>query len=305
MRAPTEVHLSDFDGWVELNRAVKQFRDEVAKLLPVSSVQQDPNVRQENVDLKNASAAALSWLAGSKIEVRLRDGYRRDAGAVPCGYWETPIGPRSLITGVVQIGAVTGIAMVPRAIVDLKDQYLDELHQSLRWRGGAQPSDEQAGLPKSGPPMADFRDSRKELDPVKRLVRETEVAEYQRQIAEGKVAPPVERPPTLARVPELGSKSPGQLAQVQESEAGIAGTASTRQHGPPPTRTRIEDAAARLIDGGLVPGQTIQWEPFRTQLCKAIGVPLKQRGYSLDTIQAAVKILLKNRNTESTESTES
>jgi hypothetical protein len=107
--------LSDLDGWVELNRAVKEFRDEVAKLLPVPSVQDDA-VLKENADLKNASTEVISWLTDGKVEARVK------GRPVPCGYWQTPMAPGSLIRGVVQIGAVTGIAMVPMGIVDLVDR---------------------------------------------------------------------------------------------------------------------------------------------------------------------------------------
>jgi hypothetical protein len=75
--------------------------------------------------------------------------------------------------------------------------------------------------------------------------------------------------------------------------------------GPASTANSIQIAAERLFASGQVPGRTITWKEFQTALCKEVGVKTDQRGYSLDTIQAAVRPHLQRiRDSENAESTE-
>jgi hypothetical protein len=102
------------------------------------------------------------------------------------------------------------------------------------------------------------------------------------------------------------------IAELLEAHAGgidsvsiPAESPSKARPGPIPTADRIETAARELLAAGHVPAQTITWEQFRTELCKKLNVKPEQRGYSLDTIQAAVRPLLSAAQvTEGTESTE-
>jgi hypothetical protein len=66
-----------------------------------------------------------------------------------------------------------------------------------------------------------------------------------------------------------------------------------RRPGPTATARGIQIAAQRLFTAGEIPGRTITWKRFHVAICKEIGVNTDQRGYSLDTIQAAVRPLLK------------
>jgi hypothetical protein len=62
-----------------------------------------------------------------------------------------------------------------------------------------------------------------------------------------------------------------------------------RRPGPISTANSIQTVAERLFASGQMPGRTVTWKEFQTTLCKEIGVKAGQRGYSLDTIQAAVR----------------
>jgi hypothetical protein len=96
-------------------------------------------------------------------------------------------------------------------------------------------------------------------------------------------------------------------AHTGESDSTRKPTGNSRRArpGPIPTADRIETAARELLAAGHVPAQTITWEQFRTELCKKLNVKPEQRGYSLDTIQDAVRPLLSAAQvTEGTESTE-
>jgi len=95
--------------------------------------------------------------------------------------------------------------------------------------------------------------------------------------------------------------------------SGETPTAPRRRPGPSPTVDRIKEAGQTLIDEGHVPSETVPWERFGVMLCRKLGIGPKTRGYSLDSIQKAMRPLLQKRqaaklfseNTESTESTES
>jgi hypothetical protein len=63
-----------------------------------------------------------------------------------------------------------------------------------------------------------------------------------------------------------------------------------KKPGPIKTEQEIKDGAKRLFERGLTP-ETCGWEPFRGKLCKELGVSIDTRGYGLDTVQRAVKLL--------------
>jgi hypothetical protein len=80
--------------------------------------------------------------------------------------------------------------------------------------------------------------------------------------------------------------------------------AQQRRRGPAPTKEKIQIVAKSLFASGLIPPDTITWKAFQVALCKELGVTTSQRGYSLDTIEAAVRPLLPHYlNGEKTEST--
>ena len=65
-----------------------------------------------------------------------------------------------------------------------------------------------------------------------------------------------------------------------------------------------------LIREDRVPGETVPWEQFQELLCEKLKVKPGTRGYGLDTIQNALRPILKERQAkktaaEITESTES
>jgi hypothetical protein len=67
------------------------------------------------------------------------------------------------------------------------------------------------------------------------------------------------------------------------------------RHGPIPTRDKIMEAAQRLMhEHNFFPGENMPWEQFRIKICNVLNVKPGDRGYSLDTMQAAVRSL-KNR----------
>jgi hypothetical protein len=68
--------------------------------------------------------------------------------------------------------------------------------------------------------------------------------------------------------------------------------------GPVPTKDSIKAAARKLIAAGRVPAKTIPWKTFHEELCAELGVQPSERGYSLQTIQAAVSEL--RRDTQDT-----
>jgi hypothetical protein len=92
-----------------------------------------------------------------------------------------------------------------------------------------------------------------------------------------------------------------------ESDGALTQKPSLRKPrpGPIPTANNIQTAAKRLFASGRVPNGTVTWKQFQTELCKEIGVKADQRGYGLDTIQAAVRPLLpRTPDAESAESAE-
>jgi len=96
-------------------------------------------------------------------------------------------------------------------------------------------------------------------------------------------------------------------AHPQLGDAAQTSKASQRKSRPGPisTGSSIQTAAERLFALGRVPGRTITWKKFQAALCREVGVKTDQRGYSLDTIQAAVRpLLLRIPNRENAESTE-
>jgi hypothetical protein len=77
------------------------------------------------------------------------------------------------------------------------------------------------------------------------------------------------------------------------------------RRGPSPTGPRIVAVAQALLAAGKVPGKTISWKKFRSEVCRGLKVPENQRGFSLESIQNAVRPLLKaNQEGDNTESTE-
>ena len=61
--------------------------------------------------------------------------------------------------------------------------------------------------------------------------------------------------------------------------------------GPVPTKDSIKAAARKLIAAGRVPAKTTPWNTFHEEVCAEIGVSPSERGYSLQTIRAAVSEL--------------
>jgi hypothetical protein len=91
---------------------------------------------------------------------------------------------------------------------------------------------------------------------------------------------------------------------------GETPAAPRRQHGPTPTADNIKEAGQTLIDEGYVPAETVPWKQFEMMLCQKLRIEPGARGYSLDSIQNALRPLLQKRqaaklSSESTESTES
>ena len=106
-----------------------------------------------------------------------------------------------------------------------------------------------------------------------------------------KESPQAARPPVEKAV----AGSAEIAARPQESDATETPTPGRRMPRPGPISTAniIQTAAERVLALGQVPGRTIKWKEFQTVLCKEIGVKIDQRGYSLDSIQAAVRPLLR------------
>jgi hypothetical protein len=68
---------------------------------------------------------------------------------------------------------------------------------------------------------------------------------------------------------------------------------SPSKRGPIATADKIRVAGRALIAEGYVPPETIMWDRFRKLLCDRIGVNPETRGYGLDTIQKALRPILK------------
>jgi hypothetical protein len=103
-------------------------------------------------------------------------------------------------------------------------------------------------------------------------------------------------------------------AGTRDSQAnGKASAAPRRQHGPSPTADKIKEAGQALIDEGHMPPETVPWKQFQKMLCQKLRIQPGARGYSLDSIQNALRPLLQKRqaaklsyeDTEDTENTES
>jgi hypothetical protein len=94
---------------------------------------------------------------------------------------------------------------------------------------------------------------------------------------------------------------------------GETPAAPRRQHGPTPTADKIKEAGQTLIEEGYVPPETISWKQFEVMLYQKLRIGPGTRGYSLDSIQNALRPLrqkrqaakLSSESTENTESTES
>ena len=96
-------------------------------------------------------------------------------------------------------------------------------------------------------------------------------------------------------------------AHAGDSYSARASTGNPRRArpGPIPTAGKIKTAAEVLIIAGRCAGRNDRLGAIWTELCSILKVSPEQRGYSLDTIQAAVRpLLLGNRIVESTKSTE-
>jgi hypothetical protein len=79
---------------------------------------------------------------------------------------------------------------------------------------------------------------------------------------------------------------------------------SAKRRGPASAKQTIVEAASRLIEKGRTPINCGTWEAFRRELCREIRVPPNSRGYQLDTIQNAVRPLLKERSSSTAERTD-
>jgi hypothetical protein len=101
----------------------------------------------------------------------------------------------------------------------------------------------------------------------------------------------------LSKLPQPSKAGSEPLSAKQERE----------RRGPEPTKSKIVDAAKRLIARDRTPTTCGSWENFRRELCAELGVDKDSRGYQLDTVQNAVRPLLRSStaDTEQTESTES
>lgn len=103
-----------------------------------------------------------------------------------------------------------------------------------------------------------------------------------------------------ARQAALEASRPGMRDRSLKS-APAPGRARTKRPGPIPTAEAIVNAARQIIAAGRIPGKPVKWEQFREEICKSLKVRPETRGYGLDTIQLAVRPLLKNDNkTETT-----
>jgi hypothetical protein len=68
-----------------------------------------------------------------------------------------------------------------------------------------------------------------------------------------------------------------------------------RQRGPKKTEDAIREVGADLVAKGNFPGKTITWKEFQRKVCTALKVELGTRGYSIDTIQKAMRLTLEEQ----------
>jgi hypothetical protein len=97
------------------------------------------------------------------------------------------------------------------------------------------------------------------------------------------------------------------VAELLAAQGGASESRPSRKTHPGPiaTANKIRAGAEHLLASGQTPGSTMTWRKFQTELCKELGVKPDDRGYGIDTIQAAVRPLLRqiidNDDAESTE----
>jgi hypothetical protein len=188
MLEQAEAQLADFDGWYPLARAVREFRATIAERMSLpdgaAAVAKDGPI-PEDLDLKNASLAVISWLASGRLDTRLKV-RGRVVGPVDYLYWDTSAAGRSLITGVAGGGQNAGIVEVPlEEMAILVREHLDNPGQMREPTGG--------GEVQIGPPLSDFWDIRHPNDPIDlqkllmeaRKARTRELDQYLDQVKRG------------------------------------------------------------------------------------------------------------------------
>jgi hypothetical protein len=124
----------------------------------------------------------------------------------------------------------------------------------------------------------------------------------------GLVAQGRELLPQWIQVAEPRTRRKGSRYKSRRVPRVVAEAKLKERHGPEPTKSKIVDAAKRLIARNRTPTTCGTWEEFRRELCDELGLDKKSRGYQLDTVQSAVGPLLKSstaRRTKRAESTES
>jgi hypothetical protein len=100
-------------------------------------------------------------------------------------------------------------------------------------------------------------------------------------------------------------KPPLSNAQMRTTSESRDENGRNTQRGPSSTAPLITRAAQTLVAAGKVPGKTITWKKFQAELCRSLNVAKGQRGYSIDSIQKAVRPLLNLIATENAGNTES
>jgi hypothetical protein len=111
---------------------------------------------------------------------------------------------------------------------------------------------------------------------------------------EGPQDPPRSEPPGPKGRALFNAKPNGAIPTGTEAQTG--GESPPRRHGPIPTRGKIMKAAQRLMhEKDCLPGKTISWKEFQIKVCNLLNVKPGDRGYSLDTIQTAVRELKKRQ----------
>jgi hypothetical protein len=81
--------------------------------------------------------------------------------------------------------------------------------------------------------------------------------------------------------------------------------ATKRRRGPTSKAPQIMQAAEILINNcGLVPPDDITWKEFHKKVCERIGVAADTRGFGQDSVENAVRQILRERRDKNTERTE-
>jgi hypothetical protein len=128
---------------------------------------------------------------------------------------------------------------------------------------------------------------------------------------------PTQGDAATARLDTTPAGTPARPSEGKQSMEAEDPTPKHARRGPRSTRDAIRRAARRLKADGKVPGNngTVPWDVYQKDICRLAGVEWdelsskpKERGYSLDTIQNALRdmppSLSINKTTESTEFTE-